>query len=235
MVVQFESSVLFVAPPYLWQTHSLGLFALSGLIGTIIAVFVGGKLIDIIANYMTAKNNGVRVPEYRLVPLIIPAIIGPVGLLIFGSCAQAHDPWIAPAVGYAMQGFGLTACSNIIATYAVDSCPGVRIIRLNIVARSLFSSADSHIVARWRGSRVFLRYPSCHRLLVVSVRTRLDRSNWSTKCKSSHSFVIWTCGLTGSILRLSAKWSRFSMHFCSWRSFSILRGRAFANGRRNLE
>jgi MFS family permease len=141
MVVQFESAILFVQPPYLWKTHSIGLLALSGFIGTVLAAFIGGKMIDIIANFMTAKNNGHRVPEYRLVALFIPAIVGPVGLLIFGFCAAAKDPWIAPAVGYCMQGFGLTACSNIIATYAVDSCPGVCTIHPTPVA-SLFLNAD---------------------------------------------------------------------------------------------
>jgi MFS family permease len=131
MIVQFESAVQFVAPPYLWQTHSIGLLALSGFIGTILAVFIGGKMIDMIANSMTARNGGHRKPEYRLIALFIPAIIGPVGLLIFGITLQAKAPWIAPAVGYCMQGFALTACSNIIATYAVDSCPGVRIISSN--------------------------------------------------------------------------------------------------------
>jgi hypothetical protein len=48
------------------------------------------------------------------------------GILIYGLTVAAKTHWVGPAFGYGMQGFGLTACSNIIATYAVDSCHGVR-------------------------------------------------------------------------------------------------------------
>jgi hypothetical protein len=74
---------------------------------------------------MTTRHGGVRKPEYRLTALIIPAVIGPVGILIFGLTAAAKTPWIGPAIGYCLQGFGLTACGNIMATYAIDCCPGV--------------------------------------------------------------------------------------------------------------
>ena len=121
IVVQLESSVLFLHPPYRWQVHSLGLLGISGLIGTFFAIFVGGKLIDLIANYMTKRNSGRREPEYRLPATIIPAVIGPMGILLFGLCAADKKPWIGAAFGYGMQGFGLTAVSNIMATYAVDS------------------------------------------------------------------------------------------------------------------
>ncbi|KAF9884529.1 hypothetical protein FE257_001474 [Aspergillus nanangensis] len=121
IVIQLESSVLFLKPPYLWQIHSLGLLALSGLVGTLVAIFIGGKLIDMIANRMTIRNNGHREPEYRLPAMIIPAILGPMGILTFGLCAASKTHWIGLAIGYGMQGFGLTAVSNILATYAVDA------------------------------------------------------------------------------------------------------------------
>lgn len=84
-------------------------------------MFFGGHLIDIISNRWTARNNGIRVPEYRLPPLIIPAVIGPMGIVTFGVCLAHKTHWIGPAFGYAMQGFGLTAASNVLVTYAVDS------------------------------------------------------------------------------------------------------------------
>jgi MFS family permease len=121
IMLQLQASILFVAPPYLWEVHSLGLVAISGFIGTVLAIFVGGKLIDMIANRMTERNHGRREPEYRLPALIIPAIIGPMGILLFGICAAEKTLWIGPAFGYGMQGFGLTAVSNVLVTYAVDS------------------------------------------------------------------------------------------------------------------
>ncbi|KAH8817481.1 major facilitator superfamily domain-containing protein [Xylogone sp. PMI_703] len=121
IVVQLESSVLFVAPPYRWKTSNLGNLALSGLIGTFIAIFIGGKLIDMIANRMTKIKGGRREPEYRLPTLVIPSIVGPMGLLIFGLCSAHKTNWVGPAFGYGMQGFGLSVISNILVTYVVDS------------------------------------------------------------------------------------------------------------------
>jgi hypothetical protein len=43
------------------------------------------------------------------------------GVLIFGLTVGHKVAWIGPAFGYGMQGFGLTAVSNVVVTYAVDS------------------------------------------------------------------------------------------------------------------
>ncbi|KAF7552038.1 hypothetical protein G7Z17_g4573 [Cylindrodendrum hubeiense] len=120
IVVQLTASRTFTAAPYGWEIGSLGLLSISGLIGALLAFFAGGKLTDIIANRMTKANNGIRLPEFRLPALILPAFVGPVGILIFGLCVAYKTHWIGPAVGYAMQGFGLTAVANVLITYAVD-------------------------------------------------------------------------------------------------------------------
>jgi MFS family permease len=66
IVVQLTSSRTFTVAPYNWLIGSLGLLSISGFIGAAIAIFFGGKLIDIIANRMTHRNHGRREPEYRL-------------------------------------------------------------------------------------------------------------------------------------------------------------------------
>jgi MFS family permease len=121
IVVQMTASRVFAEPPYRWDVGNLGLLALAGFIGAVIAFVVGGKLIDVLSAYMTEANGGIREPEFRLPALIIPAIVGPMGVLLFGISAARHLSWVAAAFGYAMQGFGLTALSNVVVTYAVDS------------------------------------------------------------------------------------------------------------------
>lgn len=121
IVVQVTATRVLVAKPYLFQLHTIGLVSISGLIGAVLATFFGGKLIDIIANHKTARAKGRREPEYRLYGLVIPAIIGPMGVLTFGLCAAHKTSWVGLAVGFAMQAFGLTAVSNVLVTYAVDS------------------------------------------------------------------------------------------------------------------
>lgn len=121
VVVQVTATRVFVAPPYGFQLYSIGLLAIAGFIGAAVAMFFGGRLVDIIANRMTSKNNGRREPEYRLPAMILPAIIGPIGILVFGLCVAHKTHWIGAAFGYGMQGFGLTAGSNVLVTYAVDA------------------------------------------------------------------------------------------------------------------
>lgn len=66
-------------------------------------------------------------PEYRLPAIVIPGVIGPAGILIFGLCVAHKTHWIGPAFGYAMQAFGVAAISNVAVTYSLDSykpvCP----------------------------------------------------------------------------------------------------------------
>jgi len=83
-------------------------------------------LIDIISTRSTARHGGVRMPEFRLPAIIIPGIIGPAGILIFGLCIASKTHWIGPAFGFAMQAFGLAAISNVAVTYCLDSYKPVR-------------------------------------------------------------------------------------------------------------
>jgi hypothetical protein len=78
------------------------------------------KLIDIISNRVASDHHGVREPEYGLFAFIIPAIIGPMGILLFGLTITEHRPWIEPAIGYAMDAFGLISMVNVLVTYAVN-------------------------------------------------------------------------------------------------------------------
>lgn len=121
IVVQVTSTQTFLAPPYSWRLQSVGLLSISGFLGAVLASFFGGKLIDLISNSITVARQGRREPETRLWGIVIPAIIGPMGILIFGLTLAARTTWVGPACGYAMQGFGLTAVSNVVVTYAVDS------------------------------------------------------------------------------------------------------------------
>ncbi|KJK68751.1 Major Facilitator Superfamily protein [Aspergillus parasiticus SU-1] len=121
IVVQMTASRVFLAPPYSWEVGQVGLLALAGFIGAVIAFFAGGKLVDLLSARMTKANGGVREPEFRLPALIIPAVIGPMGVLVFGTCSARRLLWVGAAFWYAMKGFGLTARSNIVVTYAVDS------------------------------------------------------------------------------------------------------------------
>ncbi|KAB8074902.1 major facilitator superfamily domain-containing protein [Aspergillus leporis] len=120
IVVQLTASRTFTAPPYNWPAGSLGLLSLSGFIGSVLAFWLGGRLIDIISTRYTNRQGGERLPEYRLPAIVIPGVIGPSGILIFGLCIANHTHWIGAAFGYAMQAFGVAAISNVAVTYSLD-------------------------------------------------------------------------------------------------------------------
>ncbi|KAL4806068.1 MFS general substrate transporter [Aspergillus unguis] len=119
IVVQLTASRTFTAPPYNWPIGNLGLLSISGFIGSVMAFYLGGRLIDIISTRYT-KRRGTRLPEYRLPGIVIPGIIGPGGILIFGLCIANNVHWIGSAFGYAMQAFGVAAISNVAVTYCLD-------------------------------------------------------------------------------------------------------------------
>lgn len=134
-MVQLTSSRTFLKPPYNWKLGSLGLLSLAGFIGSVLAFYLGGRLIDIISTRSTARHGGVRMPEYRLPAIVIPGVIGPAGILIFGLCVAHKTHWIGPAVGYAMQAFGIAAISNVAVTYCLDSYKPVISPWTNFAAR----------------------------------------------------------------------------------------------------
>lgn len=121
IIVQLTSYQAFAKPPYNNEIHFLGLFSLSGFVGSILAIPFGGYLVDMLSTRITATHNGYREPEYRLYALVVPATIGPMGVLLFGLTIAEKRPWIQPAIGFAMQSFGLTAISNIVVTHVIDT------------------------------------------------------------------------------------------------------------------
>jgi MFS family permease len=115
-VVLLTSTRTFTKPPYNWTSGDIGLLSLSGFIGSLFAFYIGGRLIDVISSRSTARHGGLRLLECRLPAIIIIGIVGPAGILIFGLCVAHKTHWIGPAVGYAIQAFGVAAISNVAVT-----------------------------------------------------------------------------------------------------------------------
>jgi hypothetical protein len=76
------SSPVFQSPPYNFTPSINGLINIPALIGNFLDAYCGGGLTDKIAEWHARKNNGIFEPESRLIALILPFIIVPVGLLM---------------------------------------------------------------------------------------------------------------------------------------------------------
>jgi MFS family permease len=83
-VVGVSRSTYFPKPPYNFSTMGIGLLNLAPFIGCILAPFISGLLSDWSIQYFAKRNNGVYEPEMRLYVIIIPTVLVPVGLFLYG-------------------------------------------------------------------------------------------------------------------------------------------------------
>lgn len=83
-----------------WQA---GLCFISGLVGNFIGIFAGGKMSDMVADFFTKRNNGIREPEMRLPAILISLITGPLALLLYGAGIDRNLHWMCPTVGLGLR------------------------------------------------------------------------------------------------------------------------------------
>jgi hypothetical protein len=116
---------ILLAPPYNWPASSVG-FAQGG---QIVIIFLGfpllGFLSDWVIAWMSKRNNGVYEPEFRLIPLIIPTLVGIPACVLFGQAGSYPERfhWFAIVFGYCGQFFSFVGASIAGQTYLLDAYP----------------------------------------------------------------------------------------------------------------
>jgi MFS family permease len=91
--------------PDVWQRlygftlGETGLTYLGIALGFMIAIQFGIPQIDKQYRRLTAKNNGVAMPEYRMPVANVGAVCIPIGLLWYGWAVQAHAYFLVPIIG----------------------------------------------------------------------------------------------------------------------------------------
>ncbi|QSS48666.1 hypothetical protein I7I53_08729 [Histoplasma capsulatum var. duboisii H88] len=122
LVVNVTQSQLFAAPPYNFNSQTVGFFNFAVIVGIGIGLATNGYLSDWISMRATKKNRGIREPEMRL-PAMIPYVI----IMIIGNFVVAfgyEHKWdwkIIVIIGYTAIGIQVAALPAISSTYAVDS------------------------------------------------------------------------------------------------------------------
>lgn len=84
---------------YGFETYQTGLCFIASLISSLIGVFFGGHLSDMIADYFTKRNNGIREPEMRLPAMVVSMITSPLALILYGVGIGKELHWIVPTIG----------------------------------------------------------------------------------------------------------------------------------------
>ncbi|KAI1802345.1 putative MFS transporter [Daldinia bambusicola] len=112
--------ILITSPPYSWTVTNSGLFALAAVVGYGLAVpFTSSS--DKLAAFFTKRNNGIREAEMRLGVMVIPMIVGPAGIVLYGLTAERGLHWICLFIGGAMNYWAAYFYFSFTLAYAVDS------------------------------------------------------------------------------------------------------------------
>jgi MFS family permease len=144
-VVATTQSQYFSLPPYNFGTIGIGLLNLSPFIGSVFGCAWGGPLSDWSIQVMARRNENIYEPEMRLYISIVPGIVGPAGLFLYGyTIAEVSPPpqiqsktevrlnpiltkpfqglpWILPCLGSGLYGFSMAALIPIVLVYLSDS------------------------------------------------------------------------------------------------------------------
>ncbi|KAK4959090.1 hypothetical protein LTR10_003889 [Elasticomyces elasticus] len=124
----FEASTfagVLLSPPYSFSFNSLGYVQAGQVLSCLIFLPVLGYGSDWVVRVMSRRNGGNFKPEYRLLPLWIPAVVCVVCAIIYGQSA-AHPKewhWSAPVVAYNASFFAFLGANVVGITYAVESFP----------------------------------------------------------------------------------------------------------------
>jgi hypothetical protein len=83
-MVAVTESDFFSADPYNFSTIGIGLLNLPPFIGAVVAAFYSGPLSDWSILWLSRRNGGVYEPEMRLYLTVLPMLVGPAGLMLYG-------------------------------------------------------------------------------------------------------------------------------------------------------
>jgi hypothetical protein len=91
-VIVTSEAEFFILAPYNFTETGIGLLCMPAFIGCIVGFFWGGPLSDWSIVFFTRRNKGIYEPEMRLYFALLPAILGPVGLFVYGYSTAAVWP-----------------------------------------------------------------------------------------------------------------------------------------------
>ncbi|EON97942.1 putative mfs transporter protein [Phaeoacremonium minimum UCRPA7] len=106
---------------YNFEPWQVGLCFISAVIGSILGIPAGGHMGDIVADWFTKRNGGIREPEMRL-PAMIPCLITtPLALILYGVGIQHKLHWMCPTVGLGLLNFSIAQGTNVCLVYVIDA------------------------------------------------------------------------------------------------------------------
>jgi MFS family permease len=96
---------------------------LAPIIGNILGQFVGHWLHDYLGRVYTARHNGRIIPEARLIAIWLATPFYLLGMVVMGYALGRHWHYMALAVGWGLQNFGIIVITTAINAYVLDAYP----------------------------------------------------------------------------------------------------------------
>ncbi|KAL7916896.1 major facilitator superfamily domain-containing protein [Trichoderma velutinum] len=106
---------------YKFEPYQSGLCFISALIGSLVGIAFGGKLTEVVADFFTKRNGGVREPEMRIPAIIISLLAAPTALVLYGVGIQNRLHWMVPTLGLCLLNFSIVQAVNVSMVYTIDS------------------------------------------------------------------------------------------------------------------
>jgi hypothetical protein len=84
-----------------------------------------GWMGDKISLWLAKRNNGIHIPEHRLLILLPAFVIGLIGVIIYGISAQWPERynWAAPVMGWGLFQFTFVVVIIVSTTFAAEVRP----------------------------------------------------------------------------------------------------------------
>jgi len=116
---------ILAAPPYNWPSKSISYANIGQIVVALIGLPLLGNGSDKIIKWKAKRNNGIHEPENRLLPLIIPLIIGVFTAVLYGQGASHPNEyhWFIYVWVLAAYYFCFVGCNIVAITYLLDSYP----------------------------------------------------------------------------------------------------------------
>jgi len=114
-----------IMPPNSWKFENVGFVQLGQIVVCFFFVPLLGYGTDMVIKWMSRWKGGVYQPEYRIIVLAFPAVVGVVCAVIYGQAAAHPERWNWSAIAVSYNGIYLSFLgANIVGvTYAIDSFP----------------------------------------------------------------------------------------------------------------
>ena len=108
---------------YSWAAIDVGLINIGTIPACLLAMAYAGFLGDKITVWLAKRNDGVHIPEHRLILLIFPGIIGFGALFLYGATASntsGNLTWWGPYMGWNIYQFTFVCMLIITTTFAAE-------------------------------------------------------------------------------------------------------------------